>query len=113
MHDEFPNRRTCSSTKPQQDSAHSGREGFLEALQALGCTDGAKKARLAGWGLCTRLFWVMRRGYDLVKTAQRVAVIYKIDMEDIYSKGKQRKKLESGAYFAIGSLANWVFLSRS
>lgn len=38
---------------------------------------------------------VLCRGYDLVKTAERVAVICNIDMEDIFSKGKQKNKVRA------------------
>ncbi len=41
----------------------------------------------------------MRRGYDLVKTAERAAVICEIKMEDIFSKGKQKKKVRARSLF--------------
>jgi hypothetical protein len=39
-----------------------------------------------------RRYEVKRQGYSLVKIAGRAAMICKIAMEDIFSKGKQKKK---------------------
>lgn len=42
-----------------------------------------------------RCYEALCRGYDLVKTAERVAVLCTIDMEDIFSKGKQKNKVRA------------------
>jgi hypothetical protein len=42
---------------------------------------------------------IMRRGYDLDKIAERIAVICEIEMEDIFSKGKQNKKVRARSLF--------------
>ena len=46
-----------------------------------------------------RYYEVKRQGYNLAKIAERVAMICKIDMEDIFSKGKQKTKVRARSLF--------------
>ena len=42
-----------------------------------------------------RQYELIRRGYDLNRIAGRVAEIYEMDRDEIYSKGKQQKEGQS------------------
>lgn len=42
-----------------------------------------------------RQYELIRRGYDLNRIAGRVAEIYEMDRDEIYSKGKQQKKVKA------------------
>ena len=46
-----------------------------------------------------RYYEVKRRGYSVVKIAERVAMICKIDTEDIFSKGKQKTIVRARSLF--------------
>lgn len=46
-----------------------------------------------------RKYELKRRGYDIAKVAVKVSKIYKIDTEDILSKGKQQKKVKARSLF--------------
>jgi len=42
-----------------------------------------------------RQYELMRRGYDLNRIAERVGVICEMDPDDIFSKGKQQRKVKA------------------
>ena len=46
-----------------------------------------------------RKYELKRRGYDLTVVAMKVSEIYKIDTEEILSKGKQQKKVKARSLF--------------
>jgi hypothetical protein len=46
-----------------------------------------------------RRYEVKRQGYNVFKIAKRVAMICKIDMEDIFSKGNQKKRVKARSLF--------------
>ena len=49
-----------------------------------------------------RKYELKRRGYDVERIAKRVAEIYGVEAEEVFSKGRQQKKVRAGAFCAIG-----------
>ena len=48
-----------------------------------------------------RQYELMRRGYDLNRIAERVGVICEMDTDDIFSKGKQQRKVQARSLFCF------------
>jgi len=114
-----------------EDASNQGRRDELtggELVRGLGGWSAVKKSRLKGFHhiksderilgepdfldsvlsqvneTLERRYEVLCRGYDSVKTAERVAAICNIDIEDIFSKGKQNNKVK-----ARSLLCYWAF----
>jgi len=52
-----------------------------------------------------RHYELKRRGYDLDRTAKRVAEIYGIKPREIFSKGKQQRKVKARSLFCFWAVS--------
>jgi REP element-mobilizing transposase RayT len=48
-----------------------------------------------------RQYELIRRGYDLDRIAERVSVIYEMDPDEIFTKGKQQRKVQARSLFCF------------